>query len=105
MVKVVVKQITFSSRKEESRKDCTPCQSHHLRHKMTNRLWLMRYKNEFLIKEKPIFYKELFQAGLWYMYDLNEHVIPFNVWPSRGVKTSAYMIWRGLVEICAKFKK
>ena len=39
------------------------------------------------------------------MYDKNEHVIPFNVWQSRGVKTSAYMIWRGLVEICAKFKK
>ena len=41
------------------------------------------------------------------MYDINEHVIPFNVWQSRGVKNSAYMIdlWRGLVEICAKFKK
>ena len=40
------------------------------------------------------------------MYDINEHVIPFNVWQSRGVKNSAYMIdlCRGLVEICAKFK-
>ena len=66
---------------------------------------------EFLIKGKPIFCKELFQAGLWYMYDMydiNEQVIPFNVWQSRGVKNTAYMIillWRGLVEICAKFKK
>ena len=37
---------------------------------------------EFLIKGKPIFCKELFQAGLWYMYDMydiNEQVIPFNV--------------------------
>ena len=63
---------------------------------------------EFLIKGKPIFCKELFQAGLWYMYDMydiNEQVIPFNVWQSRGVKNTAYMIWRGLVEICAKLKK
>ena len=71
-------------------------------------------KNQFLFYNKSVkiggelvFDDELFSAGLWRFCDLfeqNGKTVPFNVWKSRGVSKSKFIIWRALITIVRGFK-
>ena len=60
------------------------------------------YNKRLKIDGKLMYDDKLFSAGLWPAKDLfyeDGTIVPFNVWKSRGVSKSKFMIWRGLVEV------
>jgi hypothetical protein len=61
-------------------------------------LW---YNKDILLQNKSCFYEDLFQAGVWHVYDLyNEqgNVLPFSTFVNRGVKKTSMIRWMGLVK-------
>lgn len=58
------------------------------------------YNEKILIQHKALFYKEFFDAGIWYIDDLyyeNGQTIPFEVWLLRGLGRSNILKWISLV--------
>jgi len=68
---------------------------------LENTVW---YNRDVKIGNHTIFSENLFQCGVWTVYDLynNEELVPFKTWLNRGVKQNDYLIWRGLVKLFPK---
>lgn len=68
-------------------------------------LW---YNKNILINKKSIYYKDLFEAGAWYIQDLyndDGSVLPFTDWVNRGVSKSSMVRWMGLIRITRKLQQ
>jgi hypothetical protein len=64
-----------------------------------NVLW---YNKNILIKGTSIFYKDMFQAGIWLVNDLYDdagNIVSFTTWVNRGVLKSSLIKWMGLIQI------
>ena len=61
-----------------------------------------------IIDQRCIYYADFMEAGIWTFGDLyeNGNLIPFETWNKRGIKSSRYMAWQGIVSaIPPKIKK
>ena len=55
--------------------------------------------SKLLVDNKPVFNKNMLQAGMWYISDLfdGKNLLPFSVWSKRGIGSNLYLLWRGIV--------
>lgn len=64
--------------------------------------------NQYITRDKKtIFYREFYQIEIKYMtdlFDVNKKAIPFNVWVGKGLSTTQFMNWAGLVSAAAGCK-
>ncbi len=65
------------------------------------------YNKRVKIDGKLVYDEEFFKAGLWRFCDLfesNGTLIPFNVWETRGIAKSKYIVWRALISNMRKMQ-
>ncbi len=67
-------------------------------------LW---YNQNITINKRPVFYPEFYQLGMKHvkdLYDGNSKLISFSKWARRGLQSSHFMKWAGLISAVSKFK-
>lgn len=67
-------------------------------------LW---YNQNITVNNNPVFYPEFYKLGMKYvrdMYDEKCILIPFSKWVRRGLQSSNFMKWAGLISAVSKFK-